>query len=109
MEIKTPREFFEKIAPSKFNAAKAAGIEAVVQMNIAGQNKGDWVIIIREQKMEIKEGIHQSPAITIEMVDVDYVDLVNGKLSVERAFLTGKLKFKGNFALGLKLRDVGFM
>lgn len=109
MEVKTPKEFFEKVMPQKFEASKAAGIDTVVQMNITGDNGGDWHIIIKNQKMEIKQGVHSSPAITVKMKDTDYVDMVNGKLSGERAFMTGKLKFKGDMATAMKIRDIGIL
>jgi putative sterol carrier protein len=37
------------------------------------------------------------------------MDMVNDKLSGEKAFLTGKLQFKGNISLALRLREVGFL
>ena len=37
------------------------------------------------------------------------MDLVNGRMSGEKAFFTGKLKVQGNIALALKLRDTGFL
>jgi putative sterol carrier protein len=43
------------------------------------------------------------------MAETDYIDLINGKMSGEKAFLTGKLRFKGNIALALKLRETGFL
>jgi len=109
MEAKTPKEVFEKVMPAKFNSAKAAGIDVVVQLSITGDNGGDWHLIIKNQKMEIKQGVHPSPGITVKMKDTDYVDMANGKLSGERAFMTGKLKFKGDMASAMKLRDLGIL
>lgn len=109
MEVKTPKEFFEKVLPSKFDANKAAGVDAVIQMNITGPNGGDWIVIIKDQKLEVQQGIHPSPSISIRMADTDYMDMVNGKLSGERAFMTGKLKFRGTMAVGMKLKEIGFL
>jgi putative sterol carrier protein len=39
----------------------------------------------------------------------DFLELVNGKLSAEKAFFTGRIQFKGNIAVALKLRDAGFL
>ena len=109
MEVKTPKEFFEKVLPSKFDANKAAGVDAVIQMNITGPNGGDWIVIIKDQKLEVQQGIHPSPSISIRMADTDYMDMVNGKLGGERAFMTGKLKFRGSMAVGMKLKEIGFL
>ena len=109
MEVKTPREFFEKVMPEKFDSNKAVGIKCVVQMSLSGENGCDWVIIIKNQKIEIKKGIHESPTLTVKMKDIDYVDMANGKLSGERAFMTGKLKFKGSLAMALKLKGLGIL
>lgn len=109
MTIKTPREFFEKALPSRFDPSKAGGLGAVVQMNVAGSNGGDWMIVIKDGKMEVKEGIHPSPEIVIKIVDVDFVDLINRKQSALTAFMSGKIQFKGSLALGLRLMDAGFI
>jgi putative sterol carrier protein len=37
------------------------------------------------------------------------LDLMNHKLSAEKAFMTGKLQFKGNIVLAMKLREMGFL
>lgn len=109
MEAETPREFFEKVMPDKFDPSKAAGIDCVVQMNLAGDNGGNWIVTIRDQEIDTKEGVHPSPTITVKMKDTDYVDMVNGRLSGERAFMTGKLRFKGSLATAMKLRGLGIL
>jgi len=109
MEAKTPKEFFEKVLPNRFNKNKAAGINVTVQISITGPNGGDWIVLIKDQKLEVKEGTHPSPTLVISMTETDYMDTVNGRLSGEKAFLTGKLHFKGNIALALRLREVGFL
>ena len=109
MTIKTPTEFFEKALPSRFDPSKAGGLEAVIQMNIAGPNGGDWTMIIKDQKMEVKEGIQSSPDIAIKIVDKDFVDLINRKQSAMTMFMSGKIQFKGSLALGLRLIDAGLI
>jgi putative sterol carrier protein len=108
-EAKTPRDFFEKVLPSRFKPDKAADIDVTVQVKITGPNGGNWAVTIKNQKLDIKEGTHPSPTLSLEMAETDYIDLINGKMSGEKAFLTGKLRFKGNIALALKLRETGFL
>ncbi len=109
MEAKTPKEFFEKVLPNRFKPNKAAGVDVTVQINIIGPNGGDWAVTIKNQKLEVKEGTYPSPTLVINIAETDYMDVVNGKMSGEKAFMTGKLKFKGDIALALRLRETGFL
>lgn len=109
MEAKTPKEFFEKVLPSRFDPNKAKGVDVTVQANITGPNGGAWTVTIREQKIETNEGPHPSPTIEISMEETEYMNVVNGRTSAERAFFTGKIQFKGNIALALKLKEMGFL
>jgi putative sterol carrier protein len=108
-EAKTPKDFFEKVLPNRFKPDKAAGVDVTVQIKITGPNGGNWAVTIKDQKLEVKEGTQPSPTLSLEMEEADYMDVVNGKMSGEKAFLTGKLRFKGNIALALKLRETGFL
>ncbi len=109
METKTPKEFFEKALPSRFNPSKAQRVDVTVQVNITGPNGGAWAVTIKDQKLEAKEGTHPSPTMAISMAEADYMDLVNGKMSAEKAFFGGKIQFKGNIVLALKLKEIGFL
>jgi putative sterol carrier protein len=108
-EVKTPKDFFDEVLPSRFKPEKALGINVTAQINITGPNGGYWVVTIENQKLEVKEGTHPSPTLEIKMAETDYMDLINGKMSGEKAFITGKLKFKGNIGLALKLKETGFL
>ena len=109
MEARTPQEFFDEILPRRFKPENAKGIDVTVQVNISGPKGGDWMVEIRNQKLTVSKGNHPSPKLAIGMTDADFLDLVNDKLSTQKAFFTGKIKFKGDVALALKLRDTGFL
>jgi putative sterol carrier protein len=109
MEIQTPQEFFEKQLPERFKPEKATGINAVAQLTLTGPDGGEWVIIIKDQKLQVKEGKDPAATVTLKASDRDFMDMVNEKLSVEKAFFTGRIHFKGDLALALKLRDTGFL
>jgi putative sterol carrier protein len=109
MTAETPREFFEKVLPSKFKPEKAKGVDVVVQVNITGVNGGAWAVTIKNQKLDVEEGTHPSPTLSLSMTEADYMDLVNGRMSAEKTFFAGKIQFKGNIAVALKLRETGFL
>ena len=74
-----------------------------------GSEGGSWFITVKDQKIQVLKGTHESPNLTLKMNANDFLDMVNGKISAERAFFTGKVQFKGNIAIALKLRDAGFL
>ena len=109
METQTPKDFFDKTLPARFKPEKAAGIDVVAQINVTGLEGGSWIITIKDQKLDVKESTHPTPALTLKMNENDFMDLVNKKISAEKAFFTGRVQFKGNIAVALKLRDAGFL
>ncbi len=109
MEAKTPEEFFDEILPCRFKPEKTKGINIITQVNLTGPNSGDWTVEIKDQKMTIRKGNHPTPKLTVGMTSADFLDLVNDKISTQKAFFAGKIKFKGDIALALKLKDAGFL
>ena len=110
MEVKTPEEFFEKQLPLRFKPEKAAGIDAVIQLGLSGgQREQDWVVIIKNQKLHISRGTNPSASLSIRIAESDFLDMINGKLAVEKAFFTGRIRFQGNINVALKLRDAGLL
>jgi len=110
MAVSSPKEFMEVVLPEKLSdPAKLKGIDASIQLIITGDQGGDWMIVIKDEKAEVKAGTVENPKITVKMKDENYVKMVNGELSGQKAFMTGKLKFKGDMATALKLRKLGII
>jgi putative sterol carrier protein len=109
MEIKSSQEFFENILPSRFKPEKAKDIQITVQINLTGNSSIDWVITIKDQKIQATQGTATEPTMTVKTSENVFLDLVNGKTSLENAFLSGKINFKGDITTALKLKDTGFL
>ena len=110
MEVKTPEEFFEKQLPLRFKPDKAVGIDSVIQLSLSGgQREQDWVMIIKNQKLQISKGTNPSASLSLRITESDFLDIINGKLSAEKAFFTGRIRFQGNISVALKLRDAGIL
>jgi putative sterol carrier protein len=109
MAVSTPKEFMETVLPNKLAPEKLAGLDMTLQFSITGPNGGDWVLTIKDNKAEVKTGTMENPKITLKMKDEDYVKLVNGELSGQKAFMSGKLKFKGDMNTGIKLQKLGII
>lgn len=61
---------------------------------------------VANEAIDVKSGKHEKPNITITMKEGDYLDMVNGKLNGQMAFMTGKLKIAGDMGLALKLQSL---
>ena len=109
MEAKTPEEVFEKILPQRFNPEKAQNIDVTAQVNLTGSNSGSWVVTIKDQKICAVKGKIPDPTLAITMTSSDFLDVINKKLGIEKAFFSGRLQLEGNVSLTLKLRDTGFL
>ena len=109
MAVSSPKEFMETVLPGKLLPEKLAGLDLTLQFSITGEKGGEWVLIIKDGKAEIKAGTVENPKITLKMKDEDYLKLVNGELSGQKAFMSGKLKFKGDMNTGIKLQKLGII
>ena len=101
----TAKESFDAMAEN-FNADKAAGLNAVYQWDITGDGGGKWNAAIADGAITVSEGEHASPNITITVTAQDWLDILNGKLDGQMAFMSGKLKVKGDMSLAMKLKTL---
>ncbi|HNZ48986.1 MAG TPA: SCP2 sterol-binding domain-containing protein [Candidatus Hydrogenedentes bacterium] len=96
------KAFFDGLA-GRVNADKIAGMNAVFQFNLDDEV---FVVAIADNAVQVSEGAVEKPSIQLTMTSADFLDLVSGKLNGQTAFLTGKLKVKGDMTLALKLQSV---
>jgi 3-hydroxyacyl-CoA dehydrogenase/3a,7a,12a-trihydroxy-5b-cholest-24-enoyl-CoA hydratase len=55
-----------------------------------------WTIDVKNGKGSVTQGKAKDADATFQMLDEDYIQLVDGKLNPQMAFLSGKMKIKGN-------------
>jgi putative sterol carrier protein len=88
------------------NPEKTKGMNAVYQFDLSGDEGGQWHIAINDGTASVKEGQAESPNVTITMSASDFVDMATGKLDGTMAFMSGKLKLKGDMGLAMKLQSL---
>ena len=99
------KEVFDNMA-SRFKKDAAKGMTATYQFDLSGDGGGQWHVMIANEQCQVQEGKAASPNITISMTAKDYLDMVNGKLNGQMAFMTGKLKIAGDMGLALRLQSL---
>ncbi len=98
----TVKETFDAM-PARFKPDRAQGVKATIQYDITGQGGGTYHVDIGDGNCAMKEGPAASPNLTLTMVAQDWLDMVSGKLNGQMAFMSGKLKIKGDMGLAMKL------
>jgi putative sterol carrier protein len=98
----TVKETFDAMA-GRFRADKAAGVNATIQYDISGDQGGTWHAVIKDGTCTVNSGAATSPNLTLGMSAQDWLDMVGGKLSGQMAFMSGKLKLKGDMGLAMKI------
>lgn len=85
--------------PHYFQPQVSAGLQCTVQLNITGSEAFECYLSIHGLECEITEGSSPEPDIII-ISDADiWQNCLRGKFSVQKAFMTGQLKVRGNFML----------
>jgi putative sterol carrier protein len=102
-----PSEIFTEInSRLGANPSKIAGLNAAYAFDLSGDDGGAYHIKLNDGNGEAGPGAPENPNITISMKDTDFVDLATGKLDGVAAFMSGKLKIKGDMGLAMKLQGI---
>jgi putative sterol carrier protein len=107
-QAQSVRDVFQSHLPERLRSKPdvVAKINAVYQFNISGPNGGAWSIDCTAPGGAVKEGTAANARCTVAMVDADFLNVVNGKLNPQMAFMSGKLKIQGDISLAMKLQQI---
>jgi putative sterol carrier protein len=86
-----------------FQPEKAAGVNAKVQFHLTGNQGGDWIAMIRDQKLNVEPGTTADPNLVFSADSQDVLDMFSGKLNPMQAYMQGKVQFKGDMSLAMRL------
>jgi putative sterol carrier protein len=90
--------------PSLVSPEAMAGMNAVLQLDLAGDGGGQWYLTIANQTMRVDEGLAATPNMTLTMTAADYLSMSNGNTNPTNLFMQGKIKIKGDMQLAMKLQ-----
>ena len=96
------REFFETLE-SRVDASRAAGINSSYVFDVTGA--GTWKVDVQDSGVNVTEG-DTDGATTLTIAEDDFTRLVAGELNPTTAFMTGKLKVKGDMGAAMKLQKL---
>ena len=101
------REVFAEIKNRvEANPSKVAGLNASYQFDLSGDGGGTFHATFQNGTYDIGEGAAANPGCTIIMSAADFKAMVSGTLNATSAFMSGRLKLKGDMGLAMKLQTV---
>jgi len=101
----TPQEVFDSMRGS-FQQAKAKGVHARYQWDLSGPQGGQWWIDVDDGKYKMGKGKIDNPNVTFVARDKDWVAISNGQMGGTWAYLTGRLKIRGDQGIARKLGEI---
>ncbi len=101
----TPQEVFDSMRGS-FQPAKAKGVHAHYQWDLSGPHGGQWWIAVDDGAYKMGKGKIDRPNVTFVAKDKDWVAVSNGQLGGTWAYMTGRLKIRGDQGLARKLGQI---
>jgi len=101
----TPQQVFDSMRGS-FQPAKAKGVHARYQWDLSGAQGGQWWIDVQDGKYKMGKGKIDNPNVTFVATDKDWVAVSNHQMGGTWAYLTGRLKIRGDQGVARKLGEI---
>jgi putative sterol carrier protein len=96
------RTFFEEL-PTRTDAAKTAGMNNSYVFDVEGA--GQWTVRVEDGAVSVEEGVHDAET-TITASQETFQQIVAGEQNPTTAYMTGKLKIKGDMGAAMKLQKL---
>ena len=96
------REFFETLE-SRVDASKTAGMNNSYLFDIKGAGK--WKVDVNDGKVSVSEGGEDADAV-ISTNEETFEQIASGEQNPTSAYMTGKLKVKGDMGAAMKLQKL---
>jgi putative sterol carrier protein len=98
----TAREFFEGLE-GRIDPSKTAGMTNSYVFEIDGA--GTWKVDVEDGNVSVSEGGGEADA-TITASEETFNKIASGEMNATTAYMTGKLKIKGDMGAAMKLQKL---
>ncbi len=98
----TVQEFFDTL-PDKVDPGKTAGMNNSYVFDIEGA--GEWTVSVADGAVTVVEGAGDADC-TISASEETLMKIASGEANATTAYMTGKLKIKGDMGAALKLQKL---
>lgn len=96
------KDFFDSLE-SRADASKLAGMTNSYVFEIEGE--GEWLVRVADGAVTVAEGGGEAD-VTIQTSSETFAKIVSGEQNPTTAYMTGKLKIKGDMGAAMKLQKI---
>ena len=96
------QEFFQAL-PSRADTSKTAGMNNSYGFDIEGA--GQWTVKVADGSVNVSEGMEDTD-VTISASQEVFEKIITGEQNPTSAYMTGKLKLKGDMGAAMKLQKL---
>jgi putative sterol carrier protein len=100
--VASVKEFFDGL-PGRVDSGKTAGVNTTYLFDIEGA--GQWTVAVTDDGVDVHEGAGDA-ACTITTSEATFLKIANGDQNPTSAYMTGKLKVKGDMGAAMKLQKL---
>jgi putative sterol carrier protein len=108
MAAASVKDVFEKHMPERLRTRPdvVAKVASVYQFDISGPGGGQWSVDCTTPGGAVSVGRANGAQCKVSCSDADFLDIVNGRLDAQLAFMSGRLKIQGDMGLAMKLSQI---
>ena len=92
--------------PERFLPDQAGDTDATIQMDLSGDDGGQWTLLIKDGTLSINSGINADADIIMSMQASDWLDIANNEANATALFMQGKILVSGDMALAIKMQTM---
>src|SRR2546423_15239156 len=96
------KDFFDTLE-SRVDAGKTAGMNNSYLFDIEGAGK--WKVDVQDGSVSVTEGVEDAD-VTISTTEETFAKITSGEQNATSAYMTGKLKVKGDMGAAMKLQKL---
>jgi putative sterol carrier protein len=101
----TSEELFASL-PGRFRSERAGDLRAVYSFELDGDDGGEYTVRVADGALTVEPGSDPAADVTVRAKGADWLEIVEGRMDPQLAYLTKKLRVTGNLQLALRLREV---
>src|SRR5690242_2852291 len=99
----TVQEFFDTL-PERADTSKIEGMNNSYGFDIEGA--GQWTVKVADGGVNVADGLGDSPDVTISASQEVFEKILAGEQNATSAYMTGKIKLKGDMGAAMKLQKL---